>query len=128
MVNRRFRRWLLAIVHHQLAPRAQMMATAEQHLSASTAESAALRRSLAALEAQLDRISSDLHLFQRPFEASMTMDQAWRRHPSAQMVFARYHLPACDGCAVRFDETLSEAAAAYGLDLDRLLTDLNALL
>jgi hybrid cluster-associated redox disulfide protein len=105
-----------------------MVATATQHLSASTAESAALQRSLAALAAQLDRISSDLDLFQRPFEAPMTMDQAWRRHPNAKMVFARYHLPACDGCAVRFDETLSEAAAAYGLDLDRLLTDLNALL
>ncbi len=58
----------------------------------------------------------------------MTIDQAWRRHPGAPAVFARFHLPACDGCAVRFDESVEEAAAAYGLDLRALLAALDALL
>ena len=57
----------------------------------------------------------------------MTIDEAWNAHPKVASVFARYHLPGCDGCAVRFDERLSEAAEAYGIDLGRFLTDLNAL-
>jgi len=58
----------------------------------------------------------------------MTVDQAWRKHPGTRAVFARHHLPSCADCAVRFDETLAEAAAAYGLDLEGLLEELGALL
>lgn len=77
------------------------------------------------LEEQLERTESVL---KRPsFEASMTMDQAWNRHPGAPLIFAQHHLPACNDCAVRFDETLAEAAEAYQLDLDALLLQLNAL-
>lgn len=65
---------------------------------------------------------------QGPFHADMSIEAARNRHPEAPAVFARHHLPACGGCAVRFDETIAEAAAAYGLDLDALLRDLDALL
>jgi len=58
----------------------------------------------------------------------MTIDQAWHAHPDAPAVFARYHLPSCDGCAVRFDERIEEAAQAYGIDLDQFLSDLNDIL
>ncbi len=58
----------------------------------------------------------------------MTIDQAWNHHPDAPSVFAQHHLPACDACAVRFDETLAEATGAYGIDLDAFLQQLNALL
>jgi hybrid cluster-associated redox disulfide protein len=58
----------------------------------------------------------------------MTMDHAWKHHPAAPAIFARHHLPGCDSCAVRFDETLEEAASAYDLDLDLLLEELNSLL
>jgi hybrid cluster-associated redox disulfide protein len=64
----------------------------------------------------------------RPFEPAMTIDAAWRRHPGTQAIFARHHLPGCDGCAVRHDETLAEAADAYGLMLEPLLHELNDLL
>jgi hypothetical protein len=57
----------------------------------------------------------------------MTIDTAWHHHPEAPAVFARHHLPACDGCAVRFDESLSEATAAYGIDLGSFLSQLNSL-
>ena len=57
----------------------------------------------------------------------MTIDTAWNAHPKAPAVFARHNLPGCDGCAVRFDEKLCEAAEAYGIDIDRFLADLNAL-
>ena len=59
---------------------------------------------------------------------TMTVDAAWSRHPRAREAFARRSLPACDRCAVRFDETLEEAASAYGFDLVQLLDELNALL
>ena len=62
------------------------------------------------------------------FHPAMTIDQAWNHHPGAAEVFARYHLPACNSCAVRFDETLEEAAAAYGLEIDTFLRELNTLL
>ena len=62
-----------------------------------------------------------------PFHGAMTIEEAWRHHPNSPTVFAQHHLPACDGCAVRFDETLEEATTAYGLDLETFLADLNAL-
>lgn len=76
----------------------------------------------------LSGAESDLWLSREPFSAEMTVDQAWRKHAGTRAVFARHHLPGCDGCAVRFDETLAEAAAAYGLDLEGLLEELGALL
>jgi hypothetical protein len=62
------------------------------------------------------------------FSKGMTMDRAWKHHSGAPGIFARHHLPACDSCAVRFDESLDEAASAYGLDLNALLKELNSLL
>ena len=61
------------------------------------------------------------------FSPQMTIEQAWHAHSKAPDVFAAHHLPACDGCSVRFEETLAEAAEAYGIDLDSFLTQLNAL-
>ena len=61
------------------------------------------------------------------FHGGMTIDEAWNHHPDAPSVFGNHHLPACHGCAVRFDETLEEATGAYGLTLETFLADLNAL-
>ena len=58
----------------------------------------------------------------------MTIDMAWKSHPQARDVFARRHLPNCDGCSVRFDETLEEASEFYGFDLEGLLEELQALI
>ena len=62
-----------------------------------------------------------------PFTAEMTIEQAWHAHPKAPAIFASHHLPSCNKCSVRFEETLAEAAEAYGIDLDSFLTQLNAL-
>ena len=59
------------------------------------------------------------------FHAAMTIEEAWHNHPAAPSVFREFHLPACDGCAVRFEETIEEAASAYGLDLSAFLNALN---
>ncbi|MGB0637896.1 MAG: hypothetical protein ACPGTU_01090 [Myxococcota bacterium] len=61
------------------------------------------------------------------FTADMTIDEAWHAHTEAPTVFARHHLPSCDGCAVRFDESLQEATQAYGIDLATFLHELNSL-
>lgn len=100
-------------------------AAAVGHLRADLAD---LGRRIGALESHLGRLRADADLGSRPFESSMTIDQAWRRHPGARGVFAAFHLPACDTCAVRFDERLDEAAEAHGLDGDALLHALNDLL
>ena len=61
------------------------------------------------------------------FHAEMTIDEAWFAHPGAPGVFAKHHLPGCDGCSVRFEETLAEAAEAYSIDLAAFLHELNRL-
>ena len=62
------------------------------------------------------------------FHAEMTIEEAWKNHPKAPSVFHEFHLPACDGCAGRFEETLREATAAYELDLEAFLAALNDLI
>ena len=42
------------------------------------------------LEEELERTRSVL--LSTPFEAAMTMDQAWNRHPGAPAIFAQHHL------------------------------------
>jgi len=61
------------------------------------------------------------------FTAHMTIDEAWNNHPQAPGVFRQFHLPSCSGCSVRFDERISEATHAYGIDLEVFLCALNAL-
>jgi hybrid cluster-associated redox disulfide protein len=97
------------------------LASLDDPLSDVEARILTARRALSVSEA-------DLRLSREPFSGAMTVDQAWRKHPGTAAIFARHHLPACDGCAVRFDETLAEAAAAYGLDLEGLLEELGGLL
>lgn len=119
----------------------ELRKAAERVLSSRRRQLTALQARLAEVEASLhplereaagllrDRraLASDLSLARRPFSAELTVDEAWRKHPRAPEVFAAHGLPACDGCAVRFDETLAEAAEAYRLDLEELLRQLAAL-
>lgn len=62
------------------------------------------------------------------FKPGMTVDEALALHPAARWVLAAYHLGGCSGCAVSTEETLAEVAAGYGLQLNKLLVDLNSLL
>lgn len=62
------------------------------------------------------------------FVAEMTVDSALALHPSVRWVFAAYHLGGCSNCASSSEETLAEVATGYGVSLERLLSDLNALL
>ena len=62
------------------------------------------------------------------FVESMTVEQAFAHHPSARWVFAAYHLGGCTSCAVSSEETLAQVAEGYGIELEKLLKDLNSLL
>ncbi len=57
--------------------------------------------------------------------SDMTLLEVVHQHRRTEAVFQRYEKEAqgCLLCHALFD-TLAEAAAAYGLDLDRLLRDL----
>lgn len=119
---------LAARVRALLEPRATAQAGIRAQLAALSAEIAPLEDRLRAAQRQARALGAELRLWSEPFHAEMTVHQAWLRHPGARGVFTRHHLPACDRCAVRFEETVAEAAAAYRLDLPRLLDELNALL
>lgn len=113
----------LLVAREALLPPLQAELAALSH-----AQEAAARAAMAAALAA-KALQADLAVLTRPqFSADMTLDQVWRRHPGVRALFAARHLPACDGCALRHDETLAEAADAYDLDLPALLVELNALI
>ena len=60
-----------------------------------------------------------------PITPDMTIIEVLHQHRQTEAVFRRYEGEAqgCLLCHALFD-TLAEAAAKYGLDLDRLLNDL----
>lgn len=124
----RLSQWLRARVAAALAERQYPERDFREELDVLASSTDALRARLVAVRRGLEGVGADIRLLNAPFSAELTVDQAWRKHPHTRLVFARHHLPACDGCAVRFDETLAEAAEAYGLELSGLLEELNALL
>lgn len=129
MVNHpRLRHWLSRQTRQFLQNRRVVFDATQASLKTLRSDTDALQRRVDSLSQRVAQLSAELQWLDEPFAATMTIDQAWRRHPGAAMVFARHHLPSCQGCAVRFEETLAEAAAAYGLDLGHLLDELNALL
>ncbi len=77
---------------------------------------------------RLGRLEADLEALTAPFTPTMTIHQAWKRHPGVAAIFARHHLPDCPACPVGADERLEEAAFGYGIPLDPWLAELNALL
>lgn len=115
-------------VREALAPREALLPPLQEELVQARTALEALDRRARAQERALAAFRAESELWSRPFGPDLTVHQAWTRHPRAREVFARHHLPACDHCAVRFDETVGEAAAAYGLDPVRLVDELNALL
>lgn len=124
----RLRAALAVRVREGLAPRRGLLAPIQREVLAIADRIDAVETRIRSLVERIEALRADLDLLGRPFAPDMTVDQAWRRHPRAREVFSRHHLPACDGCAVRFDETLAEVAEAYDIDLAELLAELNALL
>lgn len=124
----RLRGWLGAQVRAALDARADALAAPEAERAQIEAATLDLGQRIGRLTREARALTEAAAALQGSFHGDMSIEAARNRHPAAPSVFARHHLPACDGCAVRFDETVAEAAAAYGLDLDALLGDLNGLL
>jgi len=103
------RQWIGALVAEQLRKsRVQLLS---------------MRQGIDDLQNRISRMET-----QEPIRGSDTIDKAWHSHPNASKVFAGYHLHACHQCAVRFDETIQEAALAYDFSAEALLVELNLLL
>jgi hybrid cluster-associated redox disulfide protein len=124
----RVRRWLVQAVRNELAPRRAALASLVDaarplplHLSAVELRLDGLSHRVVAQSAGLARVGA-------PFAPDFTIDEVLRRHAGAAQVLAGFGLPGCGGCAVRQDETLAEAADAYGLDLEAMLDGLQGLL
>ena len=118
---------ITSAVRRALEDHLRAQAPLTEALSAARREADAATLRLDRLEARLATVAEARNLAALPWSGSLTVDQAWRRHPGAPAVFAARHLPACDGCSVRFDETVEEACLAYGIDLASLLDELKAL-
>ena len=56
----------------------------------------------------------------------MTFAQVMRMHPDVVKVLQKYHL-GCIGCMGAQAESLEQGCAAHGLDVNAVLTDLNAI-
>ncbi|MGH9459542.1 MAG: DUF1858 domain-containing protein [Thermoanaerobaculia bacterium] len=63
-----------------------------------------------------------------PFTKEMTVSEAMRHHPVARWVFFSFNLSGCNACSISEDETLEQLSAKYGIPLERLLGELNAVL
>jgi hybrid cluster-associated redox disulfide protein len=61
------------------------------------------------------------------FSTDMTVDQAFRVHAGARRVFAKFHLGGCSNCAISESETIEQVSQGYGIPLDMLMSELEAL-
>lgn len=61
------------------------------------------------------------------FSEEMTMGEALLLDSRARWVLAAYHIAGCSQCAISDEETLAQVAQGYGIELGKLLGDLNSL-
>ena len=85
----------------------------------------AVRAGVGGVRVRLDHLAARAHV--GPPHAGMTLHAVLTTWPAARAVLARRGLPACDACAVGADETLAEAAALEGFDLEGVLSDIRSL-
>jgi hybrid cluster-associated redox disulfide protein len=78
---------------------------------------------LAGLRVEIKRITNTVR-----FEPQMTIREAQLLHPQTQQVLAGFHLGGCNSCAVDPEETLVQACAEHGIDVNTVLHNLNLLL
>jgi hybrid cluster-associated redox disulfide protein len=61
------------------------------------------------------------------FTPEMTVRETLMLHPQAEQVLTGFHLGGCSHCAVEPDETLAQACAQHGVDVQALMGNLNML-
>lgn len=62
------------------------------------------------------------------FRPAMSVRESYALHPQAQEILAAYHMGGCSSCAVELDDTIAQLCANAGLDVGRVIGDLNSLL
>lgn len=62
------------------------------------------------------------------FTPYMTIQDALNLHPGVKEVLASMHIGGCSSCSVSSRETLEQAAAGHGVDLQEMLTKMNDLM
>jgi len=62
------------------------------------------------------------------FHADMTVAEVLNLDPGAAGVMAKFHLGGCSSCAITEHHVLGPACESYGVDVNKLLDELNALL
>jgi len=96
-----------------------------------------LENQLRSLDDRLGTVSNNVSSFRieylrqtgaLKFVPELTVAEALKLHPGAGKVMADLHLGGCAMCGVSETETLAEAAAAHGRNLDELLQALNTLI
>jgi hypothetical protein len=61
------------------------------------------------------------------FSEEMTVGEALLLDARARWVLAAYHIGGCSQCAISVEVTLAQLAQGYGIELGKLLADLNSL-
>ncbi|MGZ7078715.1 MAG: DUF1858 domain-containing protein [Thermoanaerobaculia bacterium] len=61
------------------------------------------------------------------FSEEMTVGEALVLDGRAKWVLAAYHIAGCSQCPTSEEETLAQLAKGYGIELGKLLDDLNSL-
>lgn len=61
------------------------------------------------------------------FSEEMTVGEALVADARAKWVLAAYHVGGCSQCPTSDEETLAQLARGYGIELAKLLEDLNSL-
>lgn len=93
-----------------------------------------LRREMQAAQEETERQSMALRYeilkLQGTLKVSpeMTVGEITAVHPQASQVLANFHLGGCASCMVDDNQTLAEAAAVNGRELEPILVTLNTLL
>ena len=62
------------------------------------------------------------------FRPAMSVRESYALHPQAQEILAAYHMGGCSSCAVELDDTIAQVCANAGIDVGRVIGDLNVLL
>ena len=62
------------------------------------------------------------------FDAGMTVGEAFDLHPDARWVLSSLQIGACAHCAVSTEQTIGHVAEEFGVPVDRVISELNALL
>ena len=124
----RARRWLSQAVQAQLAPRRVAFAALVEAAQPVGAQVSSAELRLDGHAQQVEAQRAGLRRVDADFAPDFSIDEVLRRHAGAAAVLGGFGLPGCGGCAVRQDESLAEAAEAYGLDLTAMLGALQGLL